>query len=449
LGLFLILVVAAIATSQEKGAFQMPESGPGKLINEYFCSFNSGDTAAIRQFWETYSAVPVAAPMEERLQRSARMLKTLGTLEPIRMLHSEGNRTSLLVRSQNEGFLSFEFRIEAGPPVRLRGIGIDEADPNEPPPEPRASLAQLASDLDRYLTEQTAVDRFSGVVMIAKGDEIVFHRPYGYADREARIANNTETKFNLGSINKAFTSLGIRQLAAQGKLSLDDTLKKFLPDYPNREAARKVTVRHLLNMSSGIGDIFGDRYKQTPKESLMTIRDFLPLFADLPLSFEPGTQRQYSNGGYLVLGAIIEEVSGLDYYTYARKNIFDPAGMNDTESYPKAASVANRARGYTRRGGGDSLRTNYDTLPGRGSSGGGGYSTTSDMLRYVEALRQAKICEPDDPARQGFGVGGGAPGINAAFDWNPESGFVIIVLTNFDPPTAERVSRRIRGWLPR
>ena len=445
----LLFVLAASSPAQDALPFRMPAGPAGTLMGAYIEAFNTGDTATFKNFWETYSVKPEPVPTDERLRRFVQMRSLLGTLEPVRLLASGDERLSLLVRSEREGFLRFDFMTEPGPPLRLRAIAIDQADQDEPAQEPRASFADLARDLDEYLTRETASDRFSGVVLIAKDSQVVFHRPYGYDDREKHVANNAETKFHLGSINKAFTALAIRQLVNQGRLRLDDTLKTFLPDYPNAEAARTVTIRHLLEMTSGIGDFFGQRYEAIPKESLMTIRSYMPLFADLPLKFKPGTNRQYSNGGYIVLGAVIEQVSGTDYYSYVQENIFTPAGMKDTESFPKNDPVANRAKGYTRRGGDGSLRTNDDTLPGRGSSAGGGYSTAPDLLRYVAALKTSTICRESDPARNGFGVAGGAPGINAAFDWDPEGGLVIIVLTNLDPPAAERVARRIRSWLPR
>ena len=449
LALGLLIAIAATSSAQDVPKFQMPPGPAGVLMSAYIEAFNAGDSTSFRHFWDTHSVTPAPVPIEERLKRSVQMRSQIGTLEPVRLLSLGDERASLLVRSEKEGFLRFEFMMEPGPPERLRAIAIEQADEDEPATEPKASFAELARDLDEYLTQETATDRFSGVVLIANNDQVVFHRPYGYADRAERVANNTDTKFNLGSINKAFTALAIRQLADQGKLRLDDTLKTFLPDYPNAEAARTVTIRHLLEMTSGIGDFFGQRYEATPKESLTTIRSFLPLFADLPLGFTPGTSRRYSNGGYIVLGAIIEQVSGTDYYSYVRRHIFEPAGMKDTESFPKNDPIANRSKGYTRRGSTGSLQENVETLPGRGSSAGGGYSTAPDLLRYVAALKGATICSKDDPARAGFGVAGGAPGINAAFEWDPQAGTVVIVLANLDPPAAERVARLVRGWLPR
>ncbi|RPI97118.1 MAG: class A beta-lactamase-related serine hydrolase, partial [Candidatus Aminicenantes bacterium] len=277
---------------------------------------------------------------------------------------------------------------------------------------------------------------------------VLFHEAYGLADRDAKVPNRKDTKFNLGSINKNFTRVAIHQLVRQGKLSLDDTIKKLLPDYPNAQVAEKVTVRHLLNMTSGIGDFFGERYDATPKEKILSLRDYLPLFADQPLEFEPGTSNRYSNGGYIVLGLIIEKLSGTDYYTYVRENIFKPCGMADTDAFPREAKTPNLARGYARESetAGSPRVLNFATLPGRGSSAGGGYSTAGDMLRYIQALKDKKIFLPD--VANGLGIAGGAPGINSVVEWDPRSGYIVIVLTNFDPPTAGQTARQIVAWLP-
>jgi CubicO group peptidase (beta-lactamase class C family) len=236
-------------------------------------------------------------------------------------------------------------------------------------------------------------------------------------------------------------------LAAEKKLSLDDTIGRFLPGYPNRDAAARVTVRHLLDMSSGIGDFFGARYDAADKEKILTLADCLPLFADRPLEFEPGKGNLYSNGGYIVLGLINEKVTGLDYYTYIREHVFKPAGMTDSEWIPKAAEAPNRALGYVREGG--AWKTNYETLPGKGSSAGGGYSTARDLLRSTIALDKGLYGPAGEEIRGGMGIAGGAPGINAALEWMPERGLTIVVMANLSPPAAMRVAQQIRAWLPR
>jgi CubicO group peptidase (beta-lactamase class C family) len=294
---------------------------------------------------------------------------------------------------------------------------------------------------------RSKADAFSGVVLVAKGPAVIVHEAYGLVDRARKIPNRRDTMFNLGSINKSFTQVAIHQLEKAGKLSLADTIGKFLPDYPNRQAAEQVTIRHLLTMTSGIGDFFGPRYQATPKERIRILKDYLPLFADLPLEFAPGTGNRYSNGGYVVLGAIIEKASGEDYYSYVREHVFKPAGMLATDSYPRDAATPNLALGYTGQGRSGRERVlNVDTLPGRGSSAGGGYSTAEDMLRYVRALASGTLVLPD--LRGGLGIAGGAPGINAAVEWDSRTGYVVIVMANLDPPAAMQVAQLVRSWLP-
>jgi CubicO group peptidase (beta-lactamase class C family) len=290
--------------------------------------------------------------------------------------------------------------------------------------------------------------QFSGVAVLAKNGVPVFQRATGMADRERGIANNPETAFNLGSINKAFTQIVILQLRASGKLDLDSTLAKYWPDYPNKEVAHRITIRQLLRHSSGIGGNIFDPPAGGKRNDIRALRDFLPLFVNQPLQFEPGTRNAYSNAGYVVLGLLIERLSGEDYYTYVREHIFQPAGMTRTGSFFVESLPPNTAIGYT-RGDEDApssvpLRPNTRDLPGRGSSAGGGYSTAQDLLRFLQALREQRI-QNGLPA--GLGIAGGSGGINAIVEGDLPGGYDLIVLTNLDPPSAERVARMARGWL--
>jgi CubicO group peptidase (beta-lactamase class C family) len=242
--------------------------------------------------------------------------------------------------------------------------------------------------------------------------------------------NSVDTKFNIGSINKAFTKAAIEQLAKQGKLSLDDTVRKHLPDYPSG-AADRITIRQLLEHRSGLGDIFGPKYFNAPPSRLRELSDFLPLFADAPLEFDPGTSQRYSNAGYVVLGLIIERISGEKYRDYVRKNLFEPAGMKDTGFWAIDEKVAKRATGYTLRGPDGPLAkraSNADGLPGRPSSAGGAFATASDLLKFFQWMKA-----------DGVGVAGGTPGANAVVEMN--NGWAVIALSNFDPPSAEELAR--------
>jgi CubicO group peptidase (beta-lactamase class C family) len=200
-------------------------------------------------------------------------------------------------------------------------------------------------------------------------------------------------------------------------------------------------------MRSGIGDFFGERFIAARKEKIKSLQDYLPLFADRPLEFEPGTRNRYSNGGYIVLGAIIEHITGMDYYEYIKKELLISAGMTNTDWYERTALPANCAFGYTYSTGNgrDSVRhRNTELLPQKGSSAGGGYSTAYDLLLYTKALQDSTFAPKLFEARNGMGIAGGTAGVNGALEWNKRSGYVIVVLSNYDPPVAEKITKQIR-----
>ena len=308
---------------------------------------------------------------------------------------------------------------------------------------PVPAESELFRRIESHVDSLAKADEFSGVVLLARNGQPVFQRAYGFADREARKPNTVETAFNLGSINKLFTSIAIRQLAADGKLHLDSTLAKAWPDYPNADVARRVTIRQILAHRSGItGDIFSAPPGKTRRD-LRHNNQFLPLFVDRPLAFEPDTRQQYSNAGYVLLGILAERLSGRSYYDLVRERIYLPAGMTHTAAYASDSLPSFAAIGYT--GSPGSRVRNTDQLPGRGSSAGGGYSTAHDLMRFLQALREGKIAAAPRP--EGVGIGGGAPGINAMMEGGLTGGYDLVVLTNLDPPAAQRVARTIRGWL--
>jgi D-alanyl-D-alanine carboxypeptidase len=420
-------------------------------LRAYVDAFNSGVRGAMRAFFSSRLADEAIKdlPVARRLARFRSAKAQLRSLDPLRVVSDLDGEASLLAKAGNGQFLLIRATVEKAPPHKLLSLMIDLVDDpdNVVAPDPKPDAKTFVAAVGEFLGAQARADEFSGVVLVAKEGRVLFHEAYGLADRDKRIPNRKDTKFNLGSINKNFTRAAVLQLVRQGKIALDDKIMKFLPDYPNAEAAEKVNVQQLLAMTSGIGDFFGERYDATPKEKIRTLQDYLPLFADLPLEFEPGTSNKYSNGGYIVLGLIIEKASGTDYYAYVRENIFKPCGMADTDAYPRDGDTPNLALGYTREGPGGPWVLNFATLPGRGSSAGGGYSTAGDMLKYVQALDSGKIILPE--ATNGLGIAGGAPGINSVLEWDPRSGYTVIVLTNFDPPTAGQAARQIVSWLPR
>ncbi|HJQ70118.1 MAG TPA: serine hydrolase domain-containing protein [Blastocatellia bacterium] len=465
--------LAAVIFAQSHRGLEMPNSPAGQRVSAYLKAFNSGDEKQMREFFAN-NVAPAALerrPIDARLQVYRQMRDEFQTLDLRRIVKADDASITVLLQTKSGDWLEVGFEFEATPPHKLVGFRVEDTEPPSGAASNEASSAgagkrvmsegEVVSSLDKYLEDAAKADEFSGAVLLAKNGKPLFQKAYGLASKEFNVPNRVDTKFNLGSINKIFTKVAIGQLVEKGKLSFDDKIIKHLPDYPNREAAEKVTIQHLLQMSSGIGDFFGDKFDATAKDRLRRNGDFIPLFAAQPLAFEPGAKRQYSNGGYIVLGAIIEKVSGQDYYDYVREHIFKPAGMENTDSYEADAVIQNLAIGYTREGAnGRGRRNNFYTRPARGSSAGGGYSTAEDLLKFAIALSNNKLLSPEftnwmftgqmSPkagGRGGFGFAGGAPGINATVEINSDSGYTAVVMSNYDPPSAERVGKQMREWL--
>lgn len=333
---------------------------------------------------------------------------------------------------------------------------------------------ELAAQIDSLIDKAAAEDSFSGAALVAKDGQIICEKAVGFANKETRLPNKIATKFNLGSINKSFTSVAIAQLAQKGKLQYSDTIGIHLADYPNKTVAEKVTIHQLLTHSSGLGDYLNNGALSQVK----TLRDLLPLFVNQPLLFAPGEKVQYSNSGYVVLGLIIEKLSGRNYYDYVRENIFKPAGMTMTDSYELDQKVEDLAMGYTSmsREGPQAgpRRPNTSTLAGKGSSAGGGYSTVEDMFKFANALASRKLLSsefteivftgggPQKPPGPGGGYGfmqsqvnglrivgngGGGPGVNAVFRIYFGRGYTVVVLSNYDPPSAQGIAGKIQAMI--
>jgi D-alanyl-D-alanine carboxypeptidase len=460
LSLVVILVFSGMACAGDEATIHFPQTNAGKLVELYFQAFN-GNENDMRAFLE-HNISPHALterPIEERMVVYRQMKSDIKTLEPVKILKESPDAIKLVARSAQNSWFELTFQFEKTEPNKLLGIRImplDEAPDLEAPTTP-ITETEMLKELETYLNEETNKDEFSGAVLLAKGEKPIFHQAYGLASKEYNTPNRIDTRFNLGSINKYFTHIAIEQLEGKGLLKLDDPIGKYLPDYPNHEAAKKVTIQQLLDMTSGIGDFFGEKYQSTPKDQIRNLSDYLPLFGANSLLFEPGTNRQYSNGGYIVLGLIIEEARGQTYFDYVRDHIYDIAGMGNTSHLMADVPTENVASGYTRNWdeidhSSEPRRNNIYTRPARGSSAGGGYSTVDDLLKLVLALKANRLSVPkvsEEINGAGIAIAGGAPGINAALETNPETNYTIIVLSNYDPPAAGTVARKINSFLER
>ena len=341
----------------------------------------------------------------------------------------------------------------------IAGPAPSQAAPRPQSPPGAPDLARIKT----YLEGQAKAGRFSGTALVAKDGQPLLLESAGLASKRFRAPNKADTKYNLGSINKSFTAVAVLQLVEAGLVGIDDPIGKYLDFFP-KEVGEKVKVRHLLDMSSGWGDYWGHPYYLQHKDELRTVADHMAFIKDMPLDFEPGTRSQHSNTGYEVAGAIIEKVSGKDYFDYIRERIYRPAGMDETDSYDRDSAVENLAVGYTNMHplAGDATDSRWENtylLAPRGTPAGGGYSTARDMLKYDTALRggkllgkayvdflnnrfQGKIGDPFTP-RGVLRSAGGANGVSSFFGRDLRNGYTIVVLTNLDNPAAIELGNEI------
>ena len=448
---------------------RFPETPQGKTVQSFLEAFNSGNDESLNNFFKSNVSQERLAlrSAESRVERIKMFRTEVRSLKVQKIISIAETELRLVAKAGNGEDFTLGFQFEPTPPHKFSALQIEMGESVPEEIGPPMMQDDLTAELEKYLTAQTKAEKYSGTVLVARDTSILFMKSYGYADKRFSTSNKNDTKYNLGSINKFFTRIAIAKLAEQGKLTLDDPIVKHISDYPNKSIAAKVTINQLLEMSSGLGDFFGEKYENTPKNKIRQLSDYLNIFKDDGLKFEPGSQRQYSNAGYIVLGLIIEHISGQDYYTYVRENIFRPVGMINTDCYEMDAIVPNLATGYTHPEENENIWvSNIYSAPGRGSSAGGGYSTVEDLFKFIQALRNGKILspkysawaltrflpttDPTLPIKEGnLGIAGGAPGINAGIDYEAKTGDIVIVLGNYDPPAAMDVSKKIRGFMKR
>jgi CubicO group peptidase (beta-lactamase class C family) len=461
----------------------------GKLAQAFLDTINNADAAGRAAFVQkSFSESSLKdTPADRQLELLDKLRRQSGGLELMRVADSFPNMLVFDVRSHSGGHparivLSLTQKPEKINELMIMPLARSELLPAEPLPKRKLSQSELVKEIERRVERLVSLDELSGVVLVANGESILFHKAYGLANQDFQVPNRLDTKFHLGSMDKMFTSIAVAQLVAAGKLSFKDKLAKVLPDYPNRAAAEKITIDQLLTHTAGLGDIFKPAFYEH-RDRYRNPRDYFPLFVEEPLRFEPGARWGYSNAGYVVLGAVIEKITGKSYFDYVRESIFEPAGMKDTGAFELTQVTPNRAVGYLRDSAEDPLgveprRANVLFVPFKGVSCGGGYSTAPDLLRFAKALRgykllgremtervvlgRAKYNGPFGPAKYGYGFvtetigekevrghGGGGPGSGIdselAIFW--DGSYTVIILGNYDAPAATRLSHQLCALL--
>lgn len=314
-----------------------------------------------------------------------------------------------------------------------------------------------AKALTTLVEDLAAQDKFSGAVLLANGSKVLYSGAYGLASKRFNVANNLQTKFNLGSMNKMFTAVAIMQLVEAGKLSLTDKLSQFVDDtWLPKSVSEQIEIQHLLSHTSGLGSYFNREFIHASREQFRHLEDYKKLVQNEKLRFKPGTSYHYSNTGMLMLGLVIAKSSGQSYYDYIRQHIYQPAGMINTDSYDMDQPIANLAIGYMPSKNNTGWKNNVFMHVIKGGPAGGGFSTVEDLHRFALALTQYKLLNKKHTALllsskptlgstnygYGFRIKGDAdnrivghdgafPGIDANLDIYLDKGYIAIVLANY------------------
>ena len=445
------LIVAAIftlfATAAVADAVELPDTPAGRALASWVNALNSGDEAKLQAYIDKYHRKSTA---KDYLY----LHRVLGELTVLKIEKNEPNDLVAILGEANfDEALRSEFKTDPADPSKLAFAQSAGTDRPDDVAIPRLTWEEALKATKARAEGAAAQDKFMGAVLIEDHGKILFEKAFGYGNREAKIPLKMTDKFRLGSMNKMFTAVATLQLVAKGKISLDGTVGQYLPDYPNKEIANKVTIRMLLTHTGGTGEIFGDDFDKHRLE-LKTLADYVKLYGSRAPEFQPGSKSDYSNYGFILLGVIIGKVSGENYYDYVRDHIFRPAGMTDTGSLPESESVSGRVNGYMQKDG--KWVRNTDTLPWRGTSAGGGYSTARDLLRFAHAMMDGKLLPNglrDAATRsqtegnwygygfelhgtglaRSYGHTGGAPGMATEMRIYPDARVVVIELSNIDP----------------
>jgi D-alanyl-D-alanine carboxypeptidase len=336
------------------------------------------------------------------------------------------------------------------------------AQPEDGPPRPQLppltlngqmTDAQIGAALDPWLAGLQRDGVFNGALLVARNGQEIYTGAYGARSVSSNAAIDVDDRFAIASIGKAFTHVAIAQLIQQGRLTPETTIADVLPDYPNA-TSRSATVTQLLNHQGGVADIFGPAHRDAPKDRFINNHAYFELVSHQPLTFAPGAGQEYCNGCYVVLGEMIEKISGQPYEAYIAEHVFAPAGMTRSSFLRHDQLPADAAR-FTGRpmGPGTPLRDVAELHGVAGSAAGNAYSTLRDMLAFDNALREHRLLNAELTAQvlrgqpetgratPRIGFAGGAPGVNTLLFGN--SAWTVITLTNYPPPAGETIGSTV------
>ena len=477
---FLFFGITFVVSGQSRSA-ELPDTTLSRMMREWFQTIEAGKEDEIKRFVETRFSANALRSQPDAAQMFRKVYEQSGGLEIVQVTPPAGEfPMAILAKSKRgEHYVRITVGTDNFEKEKLAGLGVDRT---ENPAIPKLSEinqslsdAEMIAAVKREIERRAAAKDFSGVVLLAKDDRILLQTAHGLADVENKIPNSMETKFHLASTGKMFTAVAVAQLVKAGKMSYEDTVAKLLPDFPNQEMARKITVHQLLTHTAGMGTFFGSPGYDENRTFRRSTEE-ISVYENEKLYFEPGARWRYSNAGYSLLGAIIERVSEKTYLEYVRENIFKPLKMRDTDTNQPDEIAKGAAILYTQSPadplGIEAFTPNRKILKSHATGFGDGSATALDLFKFARAYRTGKllgratteqiatgkISDSDKgDSRWGYGIreriindsivrghsGGGRTDVQMLW----ENGYTVIVQTNRVPLPATALSNEIIAFL--
>ena len=450
----------------------LPEGPIGARIDSLIGVLNSGSADRIKRFINEECAGDFRdrIPLEDHISTALGFLRDTGGIDFHSVRTYTPGRPEVTVVIVKDrllgGWWGLSFRFGEAPKFLVNGLGINSARPPAGIAEPPLTEKEAVGEIRALLAKVKEKNWYSGTVLVAKGSNILLTDFAGEASKAFHVPNNIDTKFNLGSMNKMFTSVAVARLVEAGKLAFDDPIGKWVDEtWLPKDVTSEITVRHLITHTSGLGSYFNEAYQKSSRALFRKLDDYKQLIKDDRPAFEPGERFQYSNTGMFLLGVIIEKVTGEDYFEHIRKAIYAPAGMTNSDCYEMDYPVENLAVGYS-----PDLKSPYKWQNNlykhviKGGPAGGGFSTIKDLHGFALALLSDKLISRrmrdlmwtdfkgsnygygftvvQSPGGKAVGHSGGFDGINSQLDIYVDSGYIVAAMANIDngaSPLANRI----------
>ncbi len=480
----LFLLILQVAGAQQPGEISyhdepvFPTGKKGERIQALIDTVNANDPDRVRQFVQEHFTEKFRdfAPMDQHIDVFLGFFRETGGIDfhSIRTYVPErkGDTVVILKDRLLDNWMALVLRFDEKNDFFISGASFAPARTPSNVEESDITEPQFLQEIKAVMERLTEADVFSGTLLIAKGDKVLMTFVGGEASKRFHVPNNLETKLNLGSMNKMFTAISIMQLVEKGLLSLDDPISKYVDEsWLPEEITSKITIHHLLTHTSGLGSYFNETYMKGSRALFRNVEDFKPLVQGEKPAFEPGDRFRYSNTGMLLLGVVIESATGQSYFDYIRKNIYEPAGMKNSDSYEMDYPVENLAIGYSPdRSSPYGWQNNLYKHVIKGGPAGGGFSTVEDLYRFALALLSGKLVSEKsldkmwtDHYGENYGYGftvsqgphgkvvghsGGFDGINGNLSIYLDEGYIAAVLSNYDRG-ASPVARKIEDLIAR